>query len=284
VKKVIKPMIRYVFLILLMGMASCTTIKIDEADVFDVKRTIGPEYFKQTPLGLEEVTFVAGEDLHLKGWFITHPSAKGTVLFYGGNGFLKETARWLIKSITDQQMNLFVFNYRGYGDNPGKPSVSGIKTDGMAAYNYLVHARNIDPSQIIIHSHSLGTLIGSYVAEQKSSAGLVLESPITDAKDYTDKLLPKLLRPFIRFDVDSSLLMDSNTNRISRISVPLLVVVGKNDPITPPAMAKTLYRVSVSHEKSLKILKNGSHNDLPQREDYRLILSRFYSKAIRPKS
>jgi hypothetical protein len=264
-----------------MVLTTCTTIEIKEQDIFDIKRTISPEYFSQSGLELDEVTFETEKDMPLNGWFIRHPSARGTVLFYGGNGFLKETAHYIIKSITDQQMNLFIFNYRGYGKNPGTPSISGLKADGVAAYQYLVTERKISPSQIIIHGHSLGTLVGLYVAEKNPSAGLVLESPLTDAEHFTEEIMPKFLKPFIQFKVDSTLLMDSNIDRISKIQVPLLILVGKEDPITPPAMAKKLYRVAVSREKRLMVLKDGNHNDLPQREDYQSIISDFYQKTIR---
>ena len=265
-----------------MVITTCTTIEIKEQDIFDIKRTISPEYFSQSGLELEEVTFETEKDMPLNGWFIGHPSGRGTVLFFGGNGFLKETAHGIIKSITDQQMNLFIFNYRGYGKNPGSPSISGLKADGLAAYQYLTEERNIPPSSIIIHGHSLGTLIGLYVAEKNPSAGVVLESPLTDAEHFTDEIMPKILKPFIQFKVDSTLLMDSNIDRISKIQVPLLILVGKDDPITPPAMAKKLYRVAVTRDKSLMVLKDGNHNDLPERDDYQTIMSDFYQKTIRP--
>jgi len=261
-------------------LTSCTTIEIKEQDIFDIKRTIGPEYIREAGLELDKVTFKTEQDMHLNGWFIRHPSAIGTVLFYGGNGFLKETAQWIIKSITGQQMNLFIFNYRGYGQNPGAPTIMGVKADGLAAYQYLVNVRKIHPSKIIIHGHSLGTLVGLYVAEKKPAAGLVLESPLTDAEHFMEEIIPKILRPFIQFKVDSTLLVDSNIDRVSKIQVPLLILVGKEDPITPPAMAKKLYKVAASRDKRLMVLKDGNHNNLPNSEKYPGIISDFYQKTI----
>lgn len=260
----------------------CTSIDIKEEDVFDVKRTIDPSYFQNNAWQLEEVNFSSGKNLSLDGWFISHPASQGTVLYYGGNGFLMETAYETIQSITELQMNLFVFNYRGYGKNPGTPTIAGIKADGMAAYNYLIQSRGIPPSEIIIHGHSLGTLIAGYIADQKAIAGLVVESPISEARFYQDKMLPKILRPFIRINIDSSLLVDSNTDRFSRLSVPLLIIVGKDDPITPPAMARKLYNIAPTENKTLKILDKGGHNDLPERKDYQAFIDDFYKNSLKP--
>ncbi len=270
-----------VFSIILIFFYGCTSIEIKEDDVFDVKRTISPSDFQNTAYQFEEVRFVSGKNLSLEGWFISHPAAQGTVLYFGGNGFLMETAYETIHSITGRGMNLFVFNYRGYGTNSGEPTISGLKADGMAAYNYLAGTKGIPPSRIIIHAHSLGSIVAGYVADQKPVGGLVMESPISEAKYYTDKMLPRLLRPFIKIELDSSLLLDSNTERLSRLSIPLLIIVGKDDPITPPAMARKLYSIAPTENKTLKILDKGGHNDLPERKDYQAFLGDFYKNSLK---
>ena len=259
----------------------CTSIEIKEEDVFDVKRTIEPSYFENTAYQIEEVRFLSGKELSLEGWYIKHPAPQGTVLYYGGNGFLMETAYETIHSIIERQMNLFLFNYRGYGTNIGKPTISGIKIDGIAAYNYLVDKKGISPSSIIIHAHSLGTIVGGYVVDQKPVGGLVMESPISEARYYTEKMLPGMLRPFIRFKIDSTLLLDSNIDRLSRLSAPLLIIVGKDDPITPPAMARKLYNIAPTKDKTLKILDKGGHNDLPERKDYQAFIGSFYKNSLK---
>lgn len=279
-QKTFTGMVRILVLSAIIALSSCTTIEINEKDVFDVKRTIDPEYFENTSLQLEEVHFISGRDIQLEGWFIHHPEAMGTVLYFGGNGFLMETSHWIIRSIVEQRMNLLVFNYRGYGSNPGQPTISGLKADAMAAYNYLTKDRQAAPKDIIIHGHSMGTMLGSYVADKQPVGGLVLESPLTDVHYYTEQMVPSLLKPFIQFKIDSKLLADSNTERIARISAPLLIVVGKEDRITPPAMAQKLYKKAAAHSKTLKILDNGGHNDLAERDDYRSIIYGFYDQTM----
>lgn len=279
-QKLFSGMLRVLVLSMVIAMASCTTIEINEKDVFDVKRTIDPEYFENTRYQLEEVHFISGRDIQLEAWFIDHPEAMGTVLYFGGNGFLMETSHWIIRSIVEQRMNLLVFNYRGYGSNPGQPTISGLKADAMAAYNYLTKEREIAPEEIIIHGHSMGTMLGSYVADKQPVGGLVLESPLTDVHYYTEQMVPSLLKPFIQFKIDSKLLADSNTERIARISAPLLIVVGKEDRITPPAMAQKLYKKAAAYYKTLKILEKGGHNDLAERDDYQSILHGFYNQTM----
>lgn len=256
--------------------SSCTTIEIKERDVFDVKRTINLESFSKKPYTAEEIQIETSDDLLLQAWYIDNPDAEKTVLYFGGNGFVIETSYHIITSIVEQNADLLVFNYRGYGRNKGNPSIEGIKTDALAAYEYLVNERKIQPENIIIHGHSMGSFLATYAASKREIAALVLESPITDLNDWSETALPWFLKPFLNFEADSSLLNNSNLREIKKINVPLLLIAGEEDKITPSQMAEKLYQTSVSQNRNLLIIKKGGHNDLPQKNIYQKALRRFY--------
>ena len=262
------------FLVLLV---SCTTIEIKERDVFDVKRTIHVENFNQMPYQLEEMRIKTPDSIGLESWFIVSPNANKTVLYFGGNGFVIETSYHIITSILKQNVNLLVFNYRGYGRNEGIPSIEGIKSDALAAYDYLVSEKGIKADNIILHGHSMGTFLATYTANQRGSSALVLESPITDLNDWSATAVPWFLRPFLKFEADSALLKNSNLREIKKLDMPLLLIAGTDDKITPHQMAEKLYRTSGSEKKHLLIIKNGGHNNLPEMEIYRRALNCFYN-------
>ena len=268
------------FLSISMLILSCTTIRLTEKDAFDVKRTISPDFFINSNFELEKVSIPSGNNLNLTGWFIRNHSAIGTVLYYGGNGFVMVISHDIISSIIAQNVNLLVFDYRGYGENSGTPTVEGLKTDGLAAYDFLVQQKQIDPQKLILHGHSLGSFIASFVASEREAAGLVLECPITDAKDWTGMLVPWFLKPFVKFEIEPALLENSNVKRIAMIEKPLLIFAGGNDQITPPKMAESLFNVATSKDKELLIIENGGHNDLPQRDEYKNALNKFYGRIF----
>lgn len=266
-------------LLLSLFITSCTRIKLTEKEAFNIKRTISPAYFENNSYEFEEIEFVS-DSLNLKGWFIKNPGADGTVLYYGGNGFVMAISYDIIKSIIDQNVNLLVFDYRGYGENPGTATVAGLKTDGLAAYNFLVNEKQVDPRKLIIHGHSMGSFIASYVASEREAAGLVLECPITDAKNWTGMLVPWFLKPFVKIEIEPTLLENSNIKRVAMIEKPLLIFAGDNDQVTPPKMAEKLFEAAKSTDKKLVIIKNGGHNDLPQRAEYTNALKEFYSRLF----
>lgn len=269
-------MIRYTLLAgMIFLLNACTTIEIAERDAFDVKRTILAKDFKDTEYTLNEL-HIPSDSLLLETWWITQPDAKGTVLYYGGNGFVREVSYNIIHSILGQNMNLMVFNYRGYGRNKGKPSISGLKQDGLAAYQYMRDSLRVDPSELVIHGHSLGTFVATYVKARREAAGLVLQSPLTNADDMTKALVPWFLRPLVKFDIDERLLAEDNISEIKKIEQPLLFICGTKDHITPPTMAETLYKEANAPDKRLEMIKGGGHNDLDERNDYQRNIRKFY--------
>jgi len=258
-------------------LTSCTTIEIKESDVFDVKRTIHKEDFNQMPYRLEETRINTADSIGLESWFIDNPKTNKTVLYFGGNGFVLETSYHIITSILKQNVDLLVFNYRGYGRNQGVPSIEGIKSDALAAYDYLVFDKGLNADNIILHGHSMGTFLATFTAGLRGSDALVLESPISDLNDWSEIILPWFLRPFLKFEADSTLLKNSNLRQVKMLDIPLLLITGKDDNITPPQMAEKLYSTSVSQKKYLLIIKSVGHNNLPETEIYGKVLNRFYN-------
>lgn len=257
-------------------LSACTTIHIKEQDVFDVKRTIHLDAFNNMPYEAEEIQITTPDSIKLQAWFIDHPNAEKTVLYFGGNGFVIESSYQIITSILKQNVDLLVFNYRGYGRNNGTPGIEGIKTDALAAYDYLVSEKGIDKNNIILHGHSLGTFAASYSANKRESRALVLESPVTSVNDWSASVLPWFIKPFFKIKADSILTDISNIHYVENLDIPLLLIAGKDDKITPPELAEKLYHRSTSKKKNLLIIKNGGHNDLPEIDIYGKALNRFY--------
>lgn len=262
---------------LLLSTASCTTIKIKESDLFDVKRTIQAEDLEQMSYQVDQVRINTSDNIELEAWFIDNPNTNKTVLYFGGNGFVIETSYHIITTILRQNVDLLVFNYRGYGDNSGAPSIEGIKSDALAAYDFLAEKKDINPVNILLHGHSMGTFLASYTANLRNSSALILESPVTDLEDWSETVLPWFLKPFLKFEADSALLRNSNLQQIKKLDIPILLITGKDDNITPPQMAEKLYHNSASQKKYLLIIENGGHNDLPEMEVYGRALNRFYN-------
>jgi len=266
--------------VLLVLFSGCTTIELNEEEAFDVKRTISPEYIESAGYDVQKVAIPTTDSLLLNGWYIHRKEASSTVLYCGGNGFVMVTAFSVISAFMNRNVNVLVYDYRGYGENPGYPSVAGLRIDGMGAYDFLVKQKRVNPDSLIIYGHSLGSFIAGTIAGARPAAGIILECPITDAADWTGRLVPWFLKPFVRFDIDPVLNENSNVDILSRIDLPLLLLAGTDDQVTPPEMADKLYEVSVSQEKRLVLIPGGGHNDLPQKKEYAEALKHFFESVF----
>jgi pimeloyl-ACP methyl ester carboxylesterase len=132
-------------------------------------------------IGLEyqNVQFVTGDKVNLHGWFIPHRAAKGTLLFFHGNAGNISHRLESIEIFHRLELNVFILDYRGYGQSEGRVSEQGTYRDAEAAWNYLIQTRGARPEQVIIFGRSLGASIASWLARKHTPAGLIIESGFT---------------------------------------------------------------------------------------------------------
>lgn len=265
----------YILLFLLL-MAGCTTIEISEPEVFDRHTTISADQFPVHNYTLHDLEIETEDGETLNAWFLERDGAGKTVIYFGGNGFLMMKSRPLIDAYADLPVHLLMIDYRGYGRSSGTPTVDGVMSDANAAYKFAKNSLPVDPGPIYVHGHSMGSFLATYIADTGEVAGYILESPITDVDKWTRRLVPRLLRPFVRFDIAEPVKQQNNTNRVQRIDTPLLLIGGGRDEITPFRMAEELYKKSASTDKNLVKIERGTHNDLPNSAIYRSSLMEFF--------
>jgi hypothetical protein len=103
------------------------------------------------------------------------PAKKRWILFLNPNGVaFQQILDFLEQYGRECNANVIAFNYRGVGQSHG--TVSGAQdliSDGLAVFDHLVHARNADPSRILLHGWSLGGGVGAAVQAAHPASMLV---------------------------------------------------------------------------------------------------------------
>ena len=130
--------------------AGCTTIQIQEEDVFLPKPSITPQTFTSDIVNLREV-YVDNDSVRLNAWHLARPDARGTILFFGGNGFYLVQSGGYVEALTDFPVNVLMFDYRGYGKSTGAPGVEGFKSDALRMYDYAVDSLDAAPERMLVH-------------------------------------------------------------------------------------------------------------------------------------
>lgn len=261
-------------------LSACTTIEIKEQDAFDNHRTVTPESFNNSAFILQDRMVETEDSVSLNSWFLLRDDAEATVLYFGGNGFLMVKSRPLIEAYATMPVNLILFDYRGYGLSSGEPSVEGIQTDARAIFDAVQELAEERITPLFVHGHSMGSFLSGYIADREDVTGYILESPISEVNSWTKNLVPWLLRPFIRFDIESSIASQDNLKRVSTVDHPLLIIGGSDDDITPFSMAEELLAASASTQKELVKIEGGTHNDLPYFEKYSNSINIFIQNRL----
>ncbi len=150
---------------------------------------------------------------------------------------------------------VMLFDYRGYGTNPGSPSEEGLLKDGQAAVRYVEGREDLDTDRIVYFGESLGTGVAVATAEHRPPSLLILRSPFTS--------LPDVARSTFPFLPTSILLWDDYPNRetVGRLDVPLLVVSGSADKTIPPQQSIDVYEAAIGPKKFIMV-EGADHNDL----------------------
>jgi alpha-beta hydrolase superfamily lysophospholipase len=98
---------------------------------------------KRTPaalgLAFEDVRFRTADGLLLAGWLVSHPQARGNVLFCHGHGRNRGHVAGLLPTLHGLGLNVLAFDFRGHGDSAGHTSTFGHEEvhDLLAAEAYL---------------------------------------------------------------------------------------------------------------------------------------------------
>ena len=138
----------------------------------------------------------------------------------------------------DIGLNLFAFDYRGFGRSGGHPGEEGIYRDAEAAYRFLTDSLRVPPERIILFGHSLGTGVVTELATRVPSAALVLEAAYTSISDIGAEAYPWLpvrLLAGERFET---------IEKIGRVTVPKLLLHSPGDDLVPIEHGRRVYEAA----------------------------------------
>jgi fermentation-respiration switch protein FrsA (DUF1100 family) len=204
----------------------------------------------------ETVAITTHDGLTLGGWFVpaSAPSRGTTVVVCNGNGGNRASRAPLAAQLARHGIASLLFDYRGYGGNPGTPSEKGLASDARAALRYLASRRDVDKDRIVYFGESLGSGVAVGLAIEQPPFALILRSPFTSLVDVGRVHYPFLPVALVLQDRFPSLA------RIATIERPLLVIATDKDEVGPTAQSERLYDAA-AQPKRLVIIEGAGHND-----------------------
>jgi fermentation-respiration switch protein FrsA (DUF1100 family) len=204
----------------------------------------------------EEVLIHTEDDLTLHAWFVppAAPPTGQTIVLFGGNAGHRGLRAPLAEALVAQGLSVLLFDYRGYGGNPGLPSERGIQRDVLAAHAYLATRSDVDPMKLIYFGESLGAAAAIRLAVEQPPAGLILRSPFTALAEIGQLHYPFLPVRWMLRDRFASIAL------IDQVRSPTLFVAGTRDRIVPIENTEALYDAALE-PKWMVTIDGADHND-----------------------
>mgnify|MGYP001814616303 FL=1 len=217
-------------------------------------------------MNYDDITLNTTDEVQLNGWYIPHHESKQVLLFFHGNAGNISHRRESIEIFHRLGLNVFIIDYRGYGNSQGKPGEQGLYLDAKAAWQFLIEEKGFSANNIVIFGRSLGGAVAARLAPEVPARGLILESTFSSAKDFANSVFTILSRlVYLRYDFDVA-------QNIQRVNYPVLVLHSPDDEIMPFKLGKKVYQAANQPKRFVQM--KGDHN-------YGFILSQpGYGEAI----
>lgn len=205
-------------------------------------------------VGGEDVAFATEDGLRLGGWFApARGPAVAAVLVCNGNAGNRSDRASLAAALAREGFAVLLFDYRGYGGNPGRPTEEGLALDVRAARAFLLE-QGVPPDRLLYLGESLGSAVVTELAAEHPPAGMLLRSPFPDLAAVGRVHYPFLpVRTLLR---DRFPLVE----HLAEVEVPVTVVYGDQDVLVPPAQSREVADAAPRLRRLVEVAGAG-HND-----------------------
>jgi hypothetical protein len=180
------------------------------------------------PEANREMVTMTSQGNKIYGYFVKpNPSSTSsiTVLYFHGNHDHLQYYWNRAELFYKMGVNVFIFDYQGYGMSEGTPSESALYADGRAALQYVLSRTDVSAKRLAFYGYSVGAAGAIDVAAYEFTPScLCLESPFASVS--------ALLQSGVLLDIPSSYITKgeyNNAEKIRKVHAPLLLMHGVAD-------------------------------------------------------
>lgn len=249
----------------------------------------------------EKKTYVTPAMLHLKsddvyfhsgpyilhGWWLhAIGPPRGTILFVHGNAQNISTHIASVYWLPPHGYDVFLFDYRGYGQSTGKPDLPGIHQDYAAALNYVFHRPGANTHNVFVFGQSLGAavvLVGTDTSPYKSRLrAVIVEGAFTSYRSVAREMFGDFWLTWL-FQYPLSWTINDDYRPIDHIAgispTPLLLIHSKTDEVIPFHNAIELY-AAAKQPKTLWVVQHARHIQTFKNPEYREKLLEYLQQHL----
>jgi hypothetical protein len=204
--------------------------------------------------GYETVWIPTPEGARLHAWMHRTAASPWTVVITHGNAGNLMFHEPVLALCRDLGLQAILFDYRGYGLSPGRPTQEGLLLDAQAVVDYLEGSLGIPPVRLVYFGQSLGSGVAALLAERRPPGRLILESgfpSLARVAAHHYPFLPAGLLLRDRYDAERAL---------RGIGCPVLFLHPVEDEIIPFELGRALF-AQAKEPKTFVPIPGAHHND-----------------------
>lgn len=188
---------------------------------------------------LEQIRFKTRDAIELGGYKLAATNPKGYLLVVQGNAMLADQLVADLQSFHDLGLDVYIFDYRGYGISKGKSRLAAIAADYFEIVSYL---NTLGYAKRLLYGISMGGIVLlNAVGRSQTYTRLVVDSSPSRISDFG---CPERYDPVAHLPEDSSRLM---------------IISGAKDQVITPSQMDELVRVGGSRRGRVLLDNEFAH-------------------------
>jgi fermentation-respiration switch protein FrsA (DUF1100 family) len=204
----------------------------------------------------ENARFLASDGVSLHGWFYPalpgSPRLRQVILLCHGNAGNIGHRLDMAEAMLATGVNVFLFDYRGFGLSEGHPGEEGTYLDAEAAWGWL-QAKGFAGESIVAFGESLGGGIAAELALRKPLGGLILEGTFASIADLGAELYPWLpVKRLARIKYDTC-------SKLPAIRIPVMIMHSREDGLIAFHHAERNFKAAAGPKLFWEL--RGTHNE-----------------------
>ena len=188
---------------------------------------------------LEQISFKTRDITELGGYKLAATNPKGYLLVVQGNAMLADQLVADLQVFRDLGLDVYIFDYRGYGISKGKSRLAAIVADYGEIISYL---NTLGYDKRLLYGISMGGIVLlDAVGQSQTYMRLVVDSSPSRISDFG---CPERYDPVVHLPEDSSRLM---------------IISGANDQVITRSQMDELVRVAASRRGRVLLDNEFAH-------------------------